>query len=132
MIIDTDFATHWKTELLAELLGDANAGMYLIRLWTHCQIRKCWDLAGDPEQLKGICRYKGEGVELKEALLLAKFLDPLNGSGRLLVHDWQEYNSQLVASWTNGKRGGRKPRPNPEGTQRNPDRTQREPSGNPD
>ena len=41
MIVDPDLFEHWRTRMLADLLGgDEMTPLYLIRLWAHCQLRR--------------------------------------------------------------------------------------------
>lgn len=113
MIIETDFLDHWKTRLIVRLLGTESAPLYIIRLWSHCQTRKTnrfpdWN----PEILSAVCKWGGD-ANVFWAAILQTF-------GRIeddcfVAHQWDEVNSSLIASWSNGGKGGRpkKPRDNP-------------------
>lgn len=122
MIIDPDFADHWKTRVLVDLLGaDEAAPVYLIRLWAHCQLRRAWVFNGvTPAALKAICRYQGDAGAFDAAMVESGFVSR-DATGTLTVVGWDEYNASLIANWNNGKRGGRplkakKPIDNPEET----------------
>jgi hypothetical protein len=142
MIVEPDFLTHWKTQMLiSELGGDKRAPLYVIALWAYCQQRKVFSFhAMAPKALKAICCYEGEANKLLSALTSSGWLD---AEGDLyVVHGWAETNASLVANWRNGERGGRprapnsvrsirgdydetqtKPRRNPAPKKRNPDET---------
>lgn len=126
----------------------------------------------DPETLEEICGWEGQSGLLYEALVepfagragwieeirpkyakdpqkAEKFLQSprTNPKGvraeKLVVHDWSEHNSRLIANWKNGKMGGRPPKKlqgnyleqhshKPVGFHGfNPDETQPEPNPNP-
>lgn len=128
MIVDPDFLTHWKTQMLIVELNDKAAPLYVISLWAHCQQRRQdrWDVM-HPNALKAICRYEGEASKLRAALERSGFVDA-NGDG-IIVHGWAEVNAKLIAQWVNGVKGGRKPsKPtgNPKSNWVNPPGTDRE------
>lgn len=127
MIVAIDFLDHWRTRLLVTLLGDDEfAPMYLLRLWAHCQSRKKWVFDDLPTAaLKGICRYAGDAEKLESALLGSGFVG--RNGGALEAVGWSEYNATLIASWANGKTGGR-----PRGSKAKDSRKTRGfPTGNP-
>lgn len=113
MIVDPDFTEHWKTRMLVGLLdGDEAAPVYVLRLWAHCQNRRQWvfqDLHS--EALKALCRFPGPANKLLASLSASGFVHQ-HGKD-LEVTNWSEYNASLVASWVNGRRGGRPPKPKP-------------------
>jgi len=127
MIVEPDFLTHWKTQMLIdELDGDKLSPLYLIALWAHCQQRKSETFHNmAPNALKSICRYEGEASKLRSALERCGWIE-VQGEA-VTVHGWAETNGKLVANWTNGKFGGRpktsrkktqqKPNDNPHETQ---------------
>lgn len=122
MIVEPDFLTHWKTQMLIAELNDKAAPLYVISLWAHCQLRKSdsfHNLA--PSALKGICRYEGEASKLRSALERCGFI-VVQGNA-ILVHGWSQVNAKLVANWKNGAKGGR--------PKEVPDKTQPEPNDNP-
>jgi len=113
MIIETDFLDHWKTRLIVRLLGTESAPLHIIRLWSHCQTRKTnrfpeWN----PEILSAVCKWGGDANVFWSAILqtFGRVED-----GCFVAHQWDEVNSSLIASWSNGGKGGRpkKPRDNP-------------------
>lgn len=117
MIVDPDFADHWKTRLLVDLLGDEAAPVYLLRLWAHCQNRRTSRFANiTPVALKALCRFPGAAELIESSLFSAGFIRR-GADQSLIVHQWDEYNSSLIANWENGKKGGR-----PKGTN-NPTKT---------
>jgi hypothetical protein len=139
MIVEPDFLTHWKTQMLVGELDDPAAPLYVIALWAHCQQRRTagFERLGD-NALKAICRYPGDGAKLRAALEACGFIDRTDTGFE--VHGWDEVNAKLIANWTNGPKGGRprkavsvpagethgKPSGNPKPTQQNPQLTDRE------
>lgn len=111
MIIDPDFPDHWKTRMLVGLLdGDEASGMYVIRLWGHCQMRRQWRFANlSPEALKALCRFPGHANKLDASLSTSGFIR--REAGDLVVCGWDDYNASLIAAWANGARGGRPQKP---------------------
>jgi hypothetical protein len=116
MIIEPDFLDHWKTRLLMRLLDTDAAPNYVIRLWSHCQTRKTnifpeWS----PVILSSVCRWPGDADVFWSAMLqtFCRVED-----GHLIAHQWDEVNAGLIASWSNGGKGGRpkKPTGNPQKT----------------
>lgn len=113
MIVDPDFADHWKTRMLVGLLdGDEAAPVYVLRLWAHCQNRKKDTFEHlTQEALKSLCRFPGHSNKLESSLLTSGFI---RRDGQVLVVcGWSEYNASLVAAWSNGKKGGRPKTGNP-------------------
>lgn len=132
MIVEPDFLTHWKTQMLINELGDKSAPLYVIALWAHCQSRRSDTFSNlAPNALKAICRFEGEASKLRSALERCGFLD-VDGEATV-VHGWAETNAKLLANWTNGAIGGRprktqaKPNENPPETQNGIGVTQPEP-----
>ena len=136
MIVDPDMPDHWKTRLLADLLGsEADAVLALIRIWAHCQNRKKVVFDRLPEvAVKAICHYQGDPELLDESLATAGFIS--RDGDAVTVIGWDEHNSKMIAAWENGRAGGR-PRKsdNPERAEDkpngNPQKTQEKPNGNP-
>jgi len=131
MIVETDFLNHWKTQMLIEELGDPASPCYLLRLWAHCQARKQYRFAADkltPKILKGITRSPVDPQTLWDALLEVGFID-LHDDGTIEAHGFHDANSQLIANWQNGKKGGRprKKKATPEKPIQNPSHTHSEP-----
>lgn len=110
MILDPDFLDHWKTRLFIELMGDEMASNYILRLWFHCQLRRTTHFEGMTGQvLKAICRYPGDGENLKETMLRVGFIE-VDGDC-VSVPKWAEANAKMMSNWDNGKRGGRPRKP---------------------
>lgn len=110
MIVEPDFLTHWKTQMLIIELGDKAAPLYVLALWAHCQLRRSdhLDTRRQPNALKAICRYEGEASKLSSALERCGWIDA-SGDG-FVVHGWAETNAKMMANWTNGPKGGRPPK----------------------
>ncbi|WP_175865570.1 hypothetical protein [Burkholderia cepacia] len=127
MIVDPDFVDHWKTRMLVGLLGDDEmAPIYVIRLWAHCQRRHAWVFDSvTAAALKAICRFGGNAELLDKAMRECGFIGRSDG-GALTVIGWDEYNAGLIASWENGKLGGR-----PKKQAAPPPDADGKPSGNP-
>lgn len=114
MIVQPDFADHWKTELLIRLCGTESAVRCLLRFWSHCQNRKQWEFTNlNPEILASICRWQGDAQVFWEAMNQT-FIDRTGDTHT--AHEWGEINSQLTHNWEAGKKGGR-PKKNPTETQ---------------
>lgn len=114
MIVQPDFADHWKTELLIRLCGTEAAVRCLLRFWSHCQNRRQWEFTNlTPEILASICRWQGEAQVFWDAMNQT-FIDRTGDTHT--AHEWSEINSQLTHNWEAGKKGGR-PRKNPTETQ---------------
>ena len=65
MIVDPDFFDHWRTRMVADMLQDPLAPVYIMRLWAHCQNRKS-DVFDIPAAgLKALCRFPGAAQELE-------------------------------------------------------------------
>lgn len=133
MIVDPDFADHWKTRMLVDSLDDEAAPVYLIRLWGHCQNRRTSSFESLPTAaLKALCRYPGHPNKLESALAASGFVR--REGTTLLVCGWDEYNATLIANWANGKKGGRPrkiPTDNPAETHGIPTANPNSKSGNP-
>ncbi len=137
MIVEPDFLDHWKTRMLARLLKDERAPIYVLRLWAHCQQRKTDRFTDwNPDVLASVCRWDTDGLTLWNAMGQT-FLE-IDG-GNVVVHGWAETNAALISAWENGKLGGRpravntgvrkpigNPPVNPQETDRVTDRVDRE------
>ena len=105
MIVDPDFFDHWRTRMVADMLKDQLAPVYIMRLWAHCQNRK-GDVFDIPAAgLKALCQFSGAAQELEDALIAAEYIarDGLT----VTVTGWAEKNAALLAAWENGNKGGR-------------------------
>jgi hypothetical protein len=119
LIVTPGFLDHPKTIRLIRVTGDPAVPLCLLRLWGYCQTRRQWrfpKMTG--EDLADVVRWNLEKISALDALTQARFLDPLPGGG-FAVHDFNKENASLLASWKNGKAGGRpKKKPNPRETHR--------------
>lgn len=105
MIVDPDFFDHWRTRMVADMLQDQLAPVYIMRLWAHCQNRK-GDVFDIPAAgLKALCQFSGTAQDLEDALIAAEYItrDGLT----VTVTGWAEKNAALLAAWENGNKGGR-------------------------
>lgn len=111
MIVQPNFLDHWKTRLLQTELGDDPlAPTYVLRLWGHCQEQKSHRFTRlSAGALAAICHFKGAPEQLWLAMQTAQFIF-VKGE-RVEAHQWNDYNSGLITSWENGKKGGRPKKP---------------------
>ena len=101
--------------------GDTHAPLYVLRLWGHCQNRKGHIFHNVSEDsIKAICHFKGGATIITNGLEQAGFI--VREGDKVTVHQWDEYNSTLVANWKNGPKGGRpaKSKTNQSGTSEKP------------
>jgi len=120
MIIATDFPDHEKTHLLLRLLGEYNKDgvLYLLRIWSRCQLRMTDEIRNDPVKLAALCKFEGDPDVLYSAMLKSEWL---KAKGNVLIAaGFREHQNQLFSKWRNGKRGGR-PRKTEEDTEPNSD-----------
>jgi hypothetical protein len=109
MIVEVDFLDHPKTIKLRRALKMETAPMLLLRIWAHCQLRKC-DYLGTKEDIAAICRWDDDADPLVAALLLTGWIDEetdehgQGNTGHYLAHGWSEYNN----SWLKKVDGGKK------------------------
>lgn len=131
MIVDPDFFDHWRTGMVADILQDPCAPIYIMRLWAHCQDRKSDTFIMPTRGLKAQCRFPGDAQLFEAALIEAGFIARIDNS--IHVNGWAEKNAKLLASSENGKAGGR-PRKNQTETKeepnKNPTETKQEPTDN--
>lgn len=126
MIVQPDFLDHWKTLRLASVLNDQLAPVYVIRLWSYVQTRRCDLIPDDAETVKAICRWSGCPDLLHKSLLECGWLEKHDDG--LLVHGWSDLNARLIHNWTAGATGGRprvpikKPKGKPKGLSNETDR----------
>jgi len=106
MIIEPMLPDHWKIRELKRLSGRSEAVEWLIRLWGSCQMRKspCFDV-DKPAVISATCSYDGDPSQFVGWLIQVGFLE--QEGPELVAHGWAEHNAQLIANWTNGKKGGR-------------------------
>lgn len=126
MIVDTDFPTHWKTQLLCGLLDDPNAGMYVIRMWGYCISRKTDRVPlEEPKVMAVVCGwYAGAEGPFIDALKTSRFVEETEDGW--IAHELRQRNAKLFSNWENGANGGRpkrfdaEPTENPNGTHTKP------------
>ena len=105
MIVDPDFFDHWRTRMVADMLKDQLAPVYIMRLWAHCQNRK-GDVFDIPSAgLKALCQFSGAAHDLEDALIAAEYI--ARDGITVTVTGWAEKNAALLAAWENGHKGGR-------------------------
>ena len=105
MIVDPDFFDHWRTRMVADMLQDQLAPVYIMRLWAHCQNRK-GDVFDIPAAgLKALCQFAGSAQDLEDALIAAEYIS--RDGLTVTVTGWAEKNAALLAAWENGNKGGR-------------------------
>lgn len=105
MIVDPDFFDHWRTRMVADMLQDPLAPVYIMRLWAHCQNRK-GDVFDIPAAgLKALCQCTGDAQALEDALIAAEYIS--RDGLTVTVTGWAEKNAALLAAWENGNKGGR-------------------------
>ena len=100
--IDEGFDEHPKTVRLCRVLGDVNAGQYLVRLWTWaCRSAPDGDLSGmESGDLEAIMRYSPADGRLFVALTeqwSPKFGPWLDlEAGRMMLHGWRERQGAAI------------------------------------
>lgn len=110
MRVEAELLDHPKFMRLKKLLGQA-ALEVLLRIWGHCQ--SChrgghWGQV-DAFYVESVARWSGTEGECLAALVTCRFID-MGEDGSVSIHDWDDMNSHMVKAWSNGKKGGRKPR----------------------
>jgi hypothetical protein len=108
MKIDPGFINHWKTEILIDRLG-ADGVVAILRLWGNAQIRRQFQgLELTPRRLAMETKWRGSPQDLFDTLTDpdAPWLD-MDADGTFSIHDFGHHQSQVVALWENGKKGGR-------------------------
>lgn len=108
MIVDPSFLDNHRTrDLIAELDGDPCAPLYVLRIWAECQARKAWRHKWKPRSLHSICHAPATLTpeRLEAALIEGRFIDRVGEE--IVCDEWEKLNAQLIASWANGRNGGR-------------------------
>jgi hypothetical protein len=106
--IDEGFDSHPKTVRLCRVLGDVNAGQYLIRLWAWaCRSAPDGDLSGmQAEDVEAIARYKPADGKLFAALCdrwspkFGPWIDVDGDCQSVKLHGWQERQGAAIARMT--------------------------------
>lgn len=135
MIVDPDFFDHWKTQMLVDLSKDDSAPLWILRLWSHAQQRRTGTLNLPPTALKAITKSRHRAEQTSDWLVEAGFID--RDGLKIVLHQWEEYNSGLFSAWENGKKGGRPPKKkdnqneSEDEPEPNPNETHGLPTGNP-
>jgi hypothetical protein len=124
----TDFPVHPKTLALCGRLRDDNAGMYVLRLFSHCATHALDGLI-DADVVEGAAGWRKKRGALLAALVAVGALKARDG-GRYEVHGWVERNGARIREWLrcNAKRRPRNPDEDAQGT---PDEPHEEPREDP-
>jgi hypothetical protein len=118
MNVHPTLLAHPKFLLYKKTLGQGDALEYLLRVWGHCQDRKRGENWGpvNAAYLEGMVNWTGEPGKLYTALAKPYYDKPgwihADEDGNLIVTNWQEYNSGLIANWYRNPKG-RTPRTTP-------------------
>jgi hypothetical protein len=105
MIVHPDFFHHFKTRKLIELAGNDVAPLWVLKLWAYCQIKRTSRFENLSDAiLADICECKNSRVPVRQLLLDCGFI--VQDGNTTIVHDWDNVNASLLASWRNGMRGG--------------------------
>jgi hypothetical protein len=104
----TEFPVHPKTLALCAAVRDDNAGMYVIRLWSHCA-NHALDGVVQAAVVESICGWRKKRGALLTALQTAGIVEP-RAAGTALVHGWEERNGKRIRDWVrdNAKRKPKK------------------------
>ena len=94
--IDEGFLDHPKTMRVCGMLGDQNAGMYIIRLWRWaCRSAPTGCLDGmTPDEIEMAAGYKAQDGRLYAALA-SRFIDEKDGKPHAL-HDWMQHQGGSI------------------------------------
>lgn len=90
----TNFPDHEKTLALCDAVRDDNAGMYLVRLHSHCA-REALDGRVRASAVEGVCRWRKRRGALLDALTATGWVEP-QGDGTVVVHGWEERNGSHI------------------------------------
>ena len=114
MRVEPGLTSHPKYLRLRKAVG-IGAADFLVRLWGHCQQAQKGEYwrGADSAFVEAVCAWDGEDGKLFSALVACRFIEQEERGIR--IHKWKYYNSQAVANWYNGNKGGRpkKPADNP-------------------
>ena len=106
MILETDFADHWKTQRLVSICG-AEAVLCLLRIWSYCQLRKRWKFDDSQASIiEWIGKWNGQEGLLLSTLKEVGFID--EEGGKLSMHDFEDVNGKMVTNWMNGMNATKK------------------------
>lgn len=107
MRVEPELPDHPKYLRLKRRVGDF-ALEALIRLWAHCQQNQRGELwrGVDEEYLELIAKWEEQPGLLFRSLLETGWIE--QSADGILIHDWEEMNSQIVNNWVNGTKGGRR------------------------
>ena len=94
--VETDFVDHPKVDSLARLIGNNQAGWYVMRLWAW--VSRFCPTGHVPGHLKvsleDSLRWSGDNGSLLESMCSVELVDALE-NGDLLIHDWAEYQGKV-------------------------------------
>lgn len=107
MRVEPELPDHPKYLRLKRRVGDF-ALEALVRLWAHCQQNQRGELwrGVDAEYLELIAKWEEQPGLLFRSLLETGWIE--QSAEGILIHDWEEMNSQIVNNWVNGTKGGRR------------------------
>jgi hypothetical protein len=90
--LDEGAPTHRKTLAMCRILGNQEALMFMIRLWTWaCRSSPRGDLTGtEPEDIEQIARWRGAPGAFYAAAVGVGFIEETPAGGRVL-HDWEDW-----------------------------------------
>ena len=109
MIIHPSFFTHWKVKALVDLTHRPESPLWIQQLWAHCQVRKTSVFSDlSPLAIKSICGVTADFTpeQWKTILIDTNFIKVVGR--KVIVCNWDEYNSSLISKWQNGKAEKRK------------------------
>lgn len=90
----TNFPDHEKTLALCDAVRDDNAGMYVVRLHSHCA-REALDGRVRAAAVEGIARWRKRRGALLDALTATGWVEPQE-DGTVVVHGWEERNGSHI------------------------------------
>lgn len=137
MRIEPELPTNLKYRRLKTAVGDI-AMECLVTIWAHCQQNQRGEYwpGADADYVEMLCNWTGQRGELFRALVdcgkpgKVGFIVP--DEGGVLIHEWNDMNSQMVGNWNRNLNGRAGRSVNPTVTRRgNPTGSQREASDNP-
>jgi hypothetical protein len=97
--IDEGFPGHRKTLKLCSLLGDPQAGWYMIRLWTWaCRSCKSGDLHGmSPTDIEMAVQYRPLDGSCYKAMAAAGYIDESKPGEPAAIHGWADHTGGAIA-----------------------------------
>jgi hypothetical protein len=112
MIMQPGLITHPKYLLLEREVGN-EALKYLFRLFAHCQENQRGEDWGEvgPDYVEMVCEWRGERrklfLALKRSVVPGRCGFVEIRDKRVIIHDWNEHNKQLIQRWNANPEGRR-------------------------